>query len=224
MSNSHNANGCPPDPTPFQSADLSLIPSPHRAGFTLIELLVVVAIIGLLTTIGASIGPGLIRSGAMSGALSQLASGLSQARSEAIRSRKPTFFVLAPTASPLDEKSFQSYAIVQADSYVSSTYRYVSRWEKFPQSVNFQISNSTLATNSFPYPTDGSPGREMLCVAFLPDGGLDEDLHPSGTTNRVALQAGQRASATEAPVFTGQYLTNEVVVMRTTGKIQVQRQ
>jgi prepilin-type N-terminal cleavage/methylation domain-containing protein len=197
-----------------------------NAGFSLIELLTVIAIMGVLAGMGLTMGPGLLKSSAMSGGLSQVASALSLARSEAIRSRKPTCFVIAPV-SPLDEKSYVAYSILQRDSLVGTNYTYVRRWEKLPQSVLFKpdqmTGNNQLATNNFPYPTDAGTGRQMYCICFQADGGLDEDTHPVGTSPRLALQTGVRISPTEAPSYQGTYTTNEVTVRRMTGKVDVER-
>jgi prepilin-type N-terminal cleavage/methylation domain-containing protein len=196
-----------------------------NAGFSLIELLTVIAIMGVLAGMGLTMGPGLLKSSAMSGGLAQVASALSLARSEAIRSRKPTCFVIAPE-SPLDEKSYVAYSILQRDSLVGTNYTYVRRWEKLPQSVLFKLDqmtgNNKLATINFPYPTDAGPGRQMYCICFQADGGLDEDTHPVGTP-RLALQTGVRISPTEAPSWQGTYTTNEVTVRRMTGKVDVER-
>lgn len=197
-----------------------------NAGFSLIELLTVIAIMGVLAGMGLTMGPGLLKSSAMSGGLSQVASALSLARSEAIRSRKPTCFVIAPV-NPLDEKSYVAYSILQRDSLVGTNYTYVRRWEKLPQSVLFKpdqmTGNNQLATNNFPYPTDSGAPRQMFCICFQADGGLDEETHPVGTSPRLALQTGVRVSPTEAPSYQGTYTTNEVTVRRMTGKVDVER-
>ena len=193
-----------------------------NSGFSLIELLTVIAIMGVLAGMGLTMGPGLLKSSAMSGGLSQVASALSLARSEAIRSRKPTCFVIAPE-SPLDEKSYVAYSILQRDSLVGTNYTYVRRWEKLPQSVLFKLDRMTGATNYFPYPTDAGKGEQMYCICFQADGGLDEDTHPVGTSPRLALQTGVRISPTEAPSWQGTYTTNEVTVRRMTGKVDVER-
>jgi hypothetical protein len=135
--------------------------------------------------------------------------------------------VIAPL-SPLDEKSYVAYSILQRDSLVGTNYTYVRRWEKLPQSVLFikpdqMTENNQLATNNFPYPTDGGTGRQMYCICFQADGGLDEDTHPVGTSALLALQTGVRISPTEAPSYQGTYTTNEVTVRRMTGKVDVER-
>jgi prepilin-type N-terminal cleavage/methylation domain-containing protein len=198
----------------------------ESAGFSLVELLAVVAIIGIMTGLGVTIGPGILKSSAMSGGLSQVASALSLARSEAIRSRKPTFFVLAPT-SALDEKSYIAYSILQSDSLIGTNYTYLRRWEKLPQSVLFNpqqmTGNNQLPTKSLPYPTDASNAQQMFCICFQSDGGLDEDTHAIGTSPRLPLQTGVRISPTDPPSFQGNYTTNEITVQRVTGKVGVER-
>jgi prepilin-type N-terminal cleavage/methylation domain-containing protein len=216
----------------------SLIPEGfpiHRAGtppappaFSLVELLMVVAIMGILMGIGFAVAPGVLKSSAMSGGLSQVASAVSLARSEAIRSRNPTYFVLAPT-NPLDERSFRSYSIIQATSPRSTNFTYISRWEKLPQAVLFKLdqdpSNSNrLATMNFPYPADGGAPISLPCIAFQGDGALLEDLHTVGNLPRIALQTGVRMNPGDAPTYQGSYLTNEVGVRRVTGKVFVERE
>ena len=206
---------------------LSKTSSKPEAAFSLVELLTVVAIMATMLVLGLSLGPGLLKSGAMSGGLSQVASSLSLARSEAIRSRQPTFFVLAPTDS-LDERSYRSYSILQRNPTNSSNFIYLSRWEKLPNSVLFRPdrvpATNQLKTTNFPYPTDGPATTPMLFICFQGEGGLHEDFHPIGEIPKLALQSGVRVSPTDPPDFQGEYLTNEVGVRRITGKIFVERQ
>lgn len=187
----------------------------------------VVAIMGILMGIGFAVAPGVLKSSAMSGGLSQVASAVSLARSEAIRSRNPTYFVLAPTNS-LDERSFRSYSIIQATSPRSTNFTYVSRWEKLPQAVLFKLDqvpmSNRLPTMNFPYPTDAGASNSMAYIAFQGDGALLEDLHTVGNLPRIALQTGVRINPGDAPTYQGSYLTNEVGVRRVTGKVFVERE
>ena len=197
------------------------------AGFSLVELLTVVAIMGVLMGMGFAIAPGLLKSSAMSSSLSQVASALSLARSEAIRSRLPTYFVLAPTNS-LDERSFRAYSIIQQSPTNTSAYTYLSRWEKLPNAVLFtpdQVSSTNrMKLGNFPYPRDGGSSNELLSICFQGDGGLSEEKHPVGEVPRVALRTGVRVNPADAPTYQGDYLTNEVGVRRITGKVFVERQ
>lgn len=200
-----------------------------RRGFTLIELLVVIAIMAIVLGMTVAIGPGVLRSNAMSGGLSKVASAVSLARSEAVRARKPTIFVLAPT-NPRDERSYIAYAIMQGDSINSTdptNYTYITRWQRLPQGVLFtnSVNSGDIFTNtiSLRYPDNGSTTSQSLpAIKFAPGGGLDEDEH-SGAA-RVALQAGVRMSATAEPEWVGATSeTNEVVVQRLSGKVSVER-
>ncbi len=199
-----------------------------RGAFTLIELLVVIAIMAIVLGMTIAIGPGLIRSNAMSGGLSKVASAISLARSEAVRARKPTIFVLAPT-SPRDERSYVAYAIMQGDSINATdptNYTYITRWQKLPQGVLFTNSENSgdIFANaiSLPYPTNGTTSANLPAIKFAPGGGLDEDKH--SVAARVALQAGVRMSATAEPEWVGATSeTNAVVVQRLSGKVSVER-
>ena len=152
------------------------------------------------------------------------AGAASLARSEAVRARKPAVFVLAPT-DPLDERSYTSYAILQADSISGTNFTYVTRWQKLPQGVLFSTgSGNTIFTNlaSFAYPAVGKGPADLPYMQFSPEGGLDEDKH--STAARLALQSGVRMTTSSEPDFLGKaYVTNEVVVQRLTGKVTVER-
>ncbi len=200
--------------------------------FSLVELLVVMAIMGMMLALTMSVGPGLIRGGGVSGGLSQVASAVSLARSEAVRSRKPTMFVLAPTNSnPLDERSYSAYAIIQADSASGTNFTYVTRWQKLPKGVHFYPPDSTNISlnaapfNSVPYPTSNGGRVNLPGIAFAPDGGLDDRVHTETVNTRpqIALHAGSRLTATDSPVYQGEYYTNRVLVNRLTGKVLVKR-
>lgn len=205
------------------TAQPSLNLSPRRCrAFSLVEMLVVIAILSIMLVLGASVGPGLLKSNAMSSGLSQLSSAVSLARSEAVRARKPVIFALAQT-NPLDDRSYRSYAILQADSIHGTNYTYIRRWEKLPQGVFFQSGNSTLSTNSLPYPNDNGATTSLLGFKFIPEGSLDEDAHPVGTQPTLALQKGVRMTATSPVEFQGDYQTNQVTVQRLTGKVRVVR-
>lgn len=192
--------------------------------FTLIELLMVIAIMAIVLAMTVALGPSVIGSNAMSRGLSNVASSLSLARSEAVRMRKPTYFVLAPTNN-LDERSYNHFAILQAGSAYGTDYTYITRWQKLPQGVLFATNasaNTILATpNNLPYPSDGTGFMPLPCIKFAPEGGLDEDLHTAPP--RVALQNGVRMTATNSPEFRGDYVTNEVVVQRFSGKVSIVR-
>ncbi len=209
---------------PIERCDTKVSANAGSRGFTLIELLVVMAIMAIVLGMTVAIGPSVLRSNAMSGGLSKVASALSLARSEAVRARKPTFFVLAPTNS-LDERSYTSYAILQADSMYGTNYTYITRWQKLPGGVLF--TNSTIAggivTNNLPYPTatNTNPLTPLPCVKFAPEGGLDE-VHQAAA--RIALRGGVRISATNPPDWVGASTeTNEVVVQRLSGKVGIER-
>lgn len=200
------------------------MPAVPDGAFTLVELMVVMAIMAIMLGLSVSIGPGVIRSSAMNSSLSQVASAVSLARSEAVRSRKPAAFVLAPT-NPLDERSFISYAVMQADSINGTNFTYITRWQKLPQGVLFSAgSGNTILTNvaTFAYPAVGKGPANLPFVQFSPEGGLDDSKH--STAVRIALQSGVRIATNSAPDFLGKdYATNEIVVQRLTGKVTVER-
>jgi len=195
-----------------------------RRGFTLIELLVVIAILAILAGLTVSVGPSLVGASGMSGSLSAVSSAVSLARSEAIRSRKQTYFALAPE-SPLDGLSFAAYAILRKEDASGTNYAYVSPWKKLPVGVLFRPdaadSVHQLTNSSLPYPTATGATSMLRVISFVSDGSLEEDLHPSKP--RLPLQAGTRAAASDPPLYRGAYLTNEIVVERMSGKVNVQR-
>lgn len=199
---------------------------PRREGFTLIELLVVIAIMAIVLGMTVAVGPSVIKSNAMSGGLSKVASAVSLARSEAVRARKPTLFVLGPT-DPLDERSYTAYAIVQADSINGINYTYITRWQKLPNGVLFTNNSATTGgifstTTNLPYPANGSGSVPLPFIKFAPEGGLDEDRHPAAV--RIALQKGVRMSTNSPPEWVGAIAeTNEVVVQRLSGKVSTER-
>lgn len=189
-------------------------------GFSLIELLVVMAILGILIGLTVSIGPSLVGAAGMSGSLSMVSSSVSLARSEAIRNRKQTYFVLGPE-SPLDGRSFSMYAILQREG---TNYAYVQPWKKLPTGMLFHpaaVSNPPPKV-TLPYPHDGGAPTDLRVISFMSDGSLDEDIH--STKPRLALQAGSRVSPSDPPAYRGSYLTNEVVVERMSGKVKVERE
>jgi len=202
---------------------LTAFPAPARrlpwGGFTLIELLVVIAILGILAGLTVSVGPSLVGSTGMSGSLSVVSSAVSLARSEAIRSRRQTYFALAPE-SPPDSRSFAAYAILRRDD---TNFTYVQPWKKLPSGVLFRPDATTnqLPVAGLPDPQNGGSPRDMRVISFVSDGSLDEGLHPSKP--RLPLQSGGRASASEPPIYRGDYLTNEIVVERMSGKVKVER-
>lgn len=207
---------------PIECCDRRSAGPAGRGAFTLIELLVVMAIMGIVLAMTVAIGPSVLRSNAMSGGLSKVASAVSLARSEAVRARKPTVFVLAPT-NPLDERSYTSYAIIQADSINGTTYtNYITRWQKLPSGVLFDPASSTITNASLPYPSVGKGTATLPCIKFAPEGGLDEDMHT--TAARIRLQNGVRINTNSAPDWVGASTeTNEVVVQRLSGKVTVER-
>jgi prepilin-type N-terminal cleavage/methylation domain-containing protein len=205
---------------------------PRRTAFSILELLVVIAIMAILAAMTMAIGPGLLRSSAMSSSLSSVASAVSLARSEAIRSRRETVFVLAPTSSPLDDKAYRAYAILQADAINSTNYKYIRRWQKLPQGVLFEPDKTTnLYPNSFPYPSDAATNKpSMQGIFFVPDGSIDDDKHSDPAKKpRIALRTGVRMTTDSSPEWQGTYtnesgyLTNDIVVQRLTGKVLVER-
>lgn len=201
-----------------------MLRQPHRRqypvrAFTLIELLVVIAILAILAGLTASVGPSLVGASGMSGSLSAVSSAVSLARSEAIRSRKQTYFALAPE-SPADGRSFLAYAILRRDD---TNLTYAQPWKKLPTGVLFRPDATTnpLPVVELPDHQSGGALREMRVISFVSDGSLEEDLHPSKP--RLPLQAGSRAAASDPPLYRGAYLTNEIVVERMSGKVNVER-
>jgi len=191
--------------------------------FSLLELLVVIAIMAIMLGLMAGVGPGWIKAGAMSGSLSQVASAVSLARSEAVMSRKPAIFVLAPT-NPLDERSYRSYAILRATEIHGTNYEYVRRWEKLPQGVLFQFEESSnLWPTNLPYPNDAGSSRPMKGIVFSPGGGLDDEKHPHGTKPVIALQSGVRMTPDSPAEFQGNFQEDLVLVERLSGKVLVKR-
>lgn len=210
---------------PTECSDRESAAPTNRGAFTLIELLVVMAIMGVVLGMTMAIGPGVLRSSAMNSALSQVASAVSLARSEAVRARKPTLFVLAPI-SPLDERSHTAYAIIQGDSINGTNFTYITRWQKLPSGVLFTNSADNIfsTTISLPYPTKTNTNNltALPAIKFAPGGGLDEDTH--ATAARITLRSGVRSSATNDPDWVGASVeTNEVVVQRLSGKVTVER-
>lgn len=201
-------------------------PAQGPPAFTLIELLVVIAIMAIVLAMTVAVGPGVIRSNAMSTGLSKVASAVSLARSEAVRARRPTLFVLAPTNSK-DERAFKSYAIIQADSIHGTNYtNYLIRWQKLPEGVLFSPNGTATGSlfsspASVPYPTGTNEPTNLPSIKFMPSGGLDEDAH--STVARIALQKGVRMTSNSTPEFQGDYVTNEVVVQRLSGKVIIDR-
>jgi prepilin-type N-terminal cleavage/methylation domain-containing protein len=196
--------------------------SPILSGFSLLELLVVIAIMGILASMTMAIGPGLLRSSAMSSSLSQVASAVSLARSEAIRSRKQTYFVLAPTDN-LDERSFSAYAVMRKEAS-GTNFTLVSPWKKLRAGVLFCRANWSpiLATNLLPYPMETDSAKDMLVISFVSDGSLDDDRH--ATKAVLPLQIGTRLSTAGPPDYQGNYVTNEINVDRMSGKVRVVRE
>lgn len=195
------------------------------AGFSLIELLVVIGIMAVVATMAMSIGPGFLRSLSMKSSLSAVASAVSLARSDAIRSRKQTYFVLAPTI-PLDERSYTAYAVIRQEDSTGTNYRYVTPWKKLPVGVLFNPTqaNTVLATASLPYPRDSDSKVPLRVISFVSDGSLDEELHPEGGKPVLPMQVGTRSSATDQPSYQGAYITNQITVERLSGKVKVLRQ
>lgn len=189
-------------------------------GFTLIELLTVMAILGILIALTISVGPSLVGAAGMSGSLSMVSSSVSLARSEAIRSRKQTYFALAPE-SPLDARSFSMYAVLKREG---TNYAYVQPWKKLPTGMLFHpaAAPDALPQMTLPYPTDGGTPATLRVISFMSDGSLDEDFHP--TKPRLPVHAGSRVSPADPPEYRGAYLTNEIVVERMSGKVKVERQ
>ena len=199
--------------------------TPFRAGdsaFSLLELLVVIAIMAVLLTMTMAVGPGLLKSTAMSSSLSAVASAVSLARSEAIRSRKQTYFVLAPTNSgQLDERSYIAYAVIRQED--AANYRYVTPWKKLPTGVLFTASNALLTNCLLPYPRETNAQVSLPVISFVSDGSLAEELHPQFPAV-LPLQVGTRLTATEQPAYQGQYyITNQITVQRMSGKVRVVR-
>jgi len=198
-------------------------PSPRLAAFSILELLIVIGIMAILATMTVAIGPGLLRSSAMSSSLSSVASAVSLARSDAIRSRKQTFFALAPEAGTLDERSFAAYAILRKEE---TNFRYVTPWKKLPTGVLFRpdavSSTNQLPTTPLPYPGDNGSTKSLHVISFVSDGALDEDLHSQKSI--LPLQAGTRMTAADQPSYQGQYITNQILVERLSGKVKVERE
>lgn len=195
-------------------------------GFSLLELLVVIAIMGILAGMTIAIGPGFLRSNAMSSSLSSVASAVSLARSEAIRSRKQTYFALAPDSGTLDERGFAAYAVLRKEDSSGTNYAYVTPWKKLPGGVLFKpdvaASASQLPTSLLPYPTAGGATNVLRVISFVSDGSLDEDKH--STKPVLPLQVGTRISTSAPPAYQGQYITNQILVERLSGKVKVVRE
>lgn len=191
-----------------------------RMGFSLIELLVVIAILGILVALTVSVGPSLVGASGMNGSLSVVSSTVSLARSEAIRSRKQTYFALAPE-SPADARSFVAYAILRREG---TNFSYVRPWKKLPTGVLFhpEATTNSLPEVELPDSQNGDALRSMRVISFVSDGSLEEDLHP--LKPRLPLQAGSLDSASGSPTYHGNYLTNEIVVERMSGKVKVARE
>jgi prepilin-type N-terminal cleavage/methylation domain-containing protein len=196
--------------------------SAARRAFSILELLIVIGIMAILAAMTMAIGPGLLRSSAMNSSLSAVASAVSLARSEAIRSRKPTFFALAPTNS---DRGFLAYAIIRKDGTDGVTnFTYITPWKKLPTGVLFNLSNSvaTMTNASLPYDKATSALTNLPAIGFVSDGALDEDMHPEGSRPILPLQVGTR-SGTDAPAYQGAYTTNQILVERLSGKVKVER-
>ena len=194
------------------------------SAFSILELLVVIAIMATVAAMTMAVGPSLLRSSAMSSSLSSVASAVSLARSEAIRSRKQTYFALAPE-SPLDERSFSAYAVIRKEDFTGTNYRYITPWKKLPTGILFSptanINETPLTNASLPYPGANSATNSLRAISFVSDGSLDEELHPQ--KSYLPLRVGTRASATNQPDYQGSYITNEIFVETRSGKVKVQR-
>ena len=186
----------------------------------------VIAILAIMAAMTMSVGPSLLRSSAMTSSLSSVASAVSLARSEAIRSRKQTYFVLAPE-SPLDDRSFTSYAVVRKEDFTGTNFRYITPWKKLPAGILFSptanIYETPLTNASLPYPGANSPTNSVRVINFVSDGSLDEDTYSNTNKPYLPLQVGTRASATAQPIYQGAYITNEIFVEPRSGKVKVQR-
>lgn len=206
---------------------------PFRSGhsaFSLLELLVVMAMMGILLTMTMAVGPSLLRSTAMSSSLSSVASAVSLARSEAIHSRKQTYFALAPDSGTLDERSYAAYAVIRQEDASGTNFRYVTPWKKLPTGVLFNPAATptanrlptTITNNLTNMPYNGSNCLvPMSFISFVSDGSLDEDLHPQKPV--LPLQVGTRLTPTDQPAYQGQYITNQITVERLSGKVKVVR-
>lgn len=191
--------------------------------FSILELLIVIGIMAILAAMTMAVGPGLLRSSAMSSSLSAVASAVSLARSEAIRSRKPTFFVLAPTNT---ERGYVAYAIIRRDGTDGITnHTYITPWKKLPTGVlfNLAITNAAMPIASLPYDKATSAQTNLPAIGFVSDGALDEEMHPEGARPILPLQVGTR-TGTDAPAYQGAYTTNQILVERLSGKVKVERQ
>ena len=194
----------------------------HRSAFSILELLVVIAIMAILATMTMSVGPSLLRSSAMSSSLSSVASAVSLARSEAIRSRKQTYFVLAPDTGALDERSFTAYAIIRKEN---TGYHYITPWKRLPAGVLFNPTNTTntqLTNTPLPYPSETNSATPSLrVISFVSDGSLDEDLQTQKPY--LPLQVGTLDSATYQPSFQSTSIPDSIFVELRSGKVKVQR-
>ena len=203
----------------YQHRESRLFLSRNSVGsqaFSLLELLIVIAIMAIMGVMTMAVGPGLLKSSAMSSSLSSVASAVSLARSEAIRSRKQTYFVLAPTNT---DRGYLAYAIIRKDE---TTNTYVTPWKKLPTGVLFYPdaapTANRLPTTNFSYSGSNLP---MSFISFVSDGALDEDSHSQKPI--LPLQVGTRLVATAQPDWQGQYITNEIFVELRSGKVKVQR-
>lgn len=196
-----------------------------RTAFSLLELLVVVAILIVLTGLSLAIAPSYLRSAAMSGALSQVASSVSLARGEAVRTRQITYFALAPVSAPLDARSFRSWCILRQDEFHGGRIEQITPWRSLPEGILFDPSSpgttAQLSTNALPYPQPGAPLRELPVIAFLPDGSLDDVVHPPPARPTIALRFG--TVGPQGPLYQGPYRMNQIAVARLSGKVEVER-
>jgi len=197
--------------------------------FSLIEILAVLAILVLLTAALASLGPGLIRANNMSGAINEVSAGLSLARSEAVRSRQTTYFVMGPIDPPFDDRSFRSYAIVARRTFHGEEFRYVAPWRQLPPGILFDSPDETGEPSqqagiiTLPYPTENSPTRDLPAVAFLSDGSIDDYLHSPPLSPRITLRTGAPANDF-SPAYQGLDRSNQLKVQRLSGRVEVDRE
>ncbi len=194
---------------------------------SLLEILAVLVILSIVVGISTMGTFGLLRAPAMSAALNEVSGAVSLARSEAVRARRTVYFALAPTEPPLDPRSHLSYAVVTLEDPQNDKFRYLSSWKALPRGIVFDPSlpkefTSAPGTFQIPYPHADSPPRNVRGIAFLPDGTLDDTVHPAPAWPRLTLRTGAR-SGTDSPVYTGDDISNRVAVRRLTGRVEVER-
>ena len=166
-----------------------------RSAFTLVELLVVVGIIATLLVLVVPAFTGLGRGQSMRSSVAQLRSTLALARQWAITRNEKTYVIFpddGATYNPARNAAMalRSYAVWAERS------GYISEWRYLPPGIVFDANEpaannlfNTTTDRVFPvsFPSNGSPASTMYCIAFTPNGRLNQ---AGGTTLRLYLREG----------------------------------